>query len=215
MSVRTVARLWGWIFLTYAALYSAWGAFDYVTGPVEFYDFTFRAKYLAHLGTVWTHGVASVLALALGPFQFVSWLPQRAHRMLGWGYFACLFLGGLSGLAMGLWAYGGPVAQAGFVALAGGWLITSGMACYTILKRRFHDHRAWAIRSYALTFSAVNIRLALYWLEYLELPFEVIYPWTAWGAWLITLGLAEWLLVRRRFSEERIRTAHASKMHSL
>jgi hypothetical protein len=52
------------------------------------------------------------------------------------------------------------------------------------------------LRSYALTFSGVTLRI---WLPLLMIPFEfeTAYPMVAWLAWVPNLLVAEWAIRRR------------------
>lgn len=183
---------WLWGVVTVLALTVGTGAFLYVTGDPAQFDLVFRAKYMAHLGLVVTHGVSSVLALVLGPWQF---LPRRRwHRVLGYLYLLGVVVGGLTGLPMALMAYGGPSARLGFAIVALLWLATAWMALTTARQRRFRAHRAWMIRCYALTFGAVLLRILLNVFQLLGHDFNDIYPYTPWLSWLSSLAVAELIL---------------------
>lgn len=88
-----------------------------------------KANFLAHPVGIYTHVFASIVALTLGPFQFSSHLRQtriQVHRWLGRAYLAVGVLGGgLAGLYMSQFAFGGTVARLGFATLAVCWLYSA------------------------------------------------------------------------------------------
>jgi uncharacterized membrane protein len=164
-----------------------------------------RAVYLANTAAIVAHVVGGMLALLLGPAQFVPSIRRRwprIHRRLGRGYLLGIGLGGVAGLFMARLAYGGPVAQAGFAALAVAWLTTSGLALARIRAGDVAAHRAWMVRSFALTFAAVTLRLDLPLLTALGMDFEVAYATVAWACWLPNLLVAELVVARTRTRPE-------------
>jgi uncharacterized membrane protein len=122
-----------------------------------------RAVYMAHLAFLITHIVASMLALLIGPFQFLPRIRKgrllKVHRWLGRTYLLSILFGGLSGLYMAQFAYGGAVSELGFGLLASVWLYTGFMAYKRIREKDLDAHRRWMIRNYALTFAGVMLRV--------------------------------------------------------
>ena len=55
----------------------------------------------------------------------------------------------------------GPIAQAGFGLLAVCWLFANVQAWRLALAGRYAEHRRWMVRSFAMTFAAVTLRLYL------------------------------------------------------
>ena len=74
-------------------------------------------------------------------------------------YIAACLVGGIAGLSIALYSTAGPIAGWGFFLLAVLWLITTTMAWSCALRRDFVAHERWMIRSFALTFAAVTLRL--------------------------------------------------------
>ena len=162
-----------------------------------------RASFAAHhVVVVYLHVFGAAVALLLGPLQF--WPALRAHwprlhRWLGGAYLAAgVGVGGLSGLALSLNAYGGTVARAGFATLAVLWMATGIVALQRIRRGDVPGHRRWMMRNFALTLAAVGLRLYLPASMLGGLPLEVAYPAVAWLCWVPNLVAAEWLLGRHR-----------------
>ena len=159
-----------------------------------------RATYLAHEVGIYMHVFAASIALLLGPLQFYAGLRQRhmqVHRWLGRVYLGIgVFLGGLSGLYMAAFAFGGIAAKLGFACLALAWLYTGIRALAAIRRGAVVEHRKWMVRNFSLTFAAVTLRIYLASAMLSGIPFETSYPFIAWLCWVPNLVVAEALLNR-------------------
>lgn len=156
------------------------------------------------------HGAVGALALALGPFQFVARVRRhwpRWHRLIGRIYLGCVLTSGVTGLWLAFYTPGGFAATTGFFVLAVLWLVTGSLALRAALKKEFAVHRAWMMRSYALTFGAVTLRIYLgLGVPVGGIPFEQVYAMAAWASWVINLLVVEWLLLNTRCEMRRFRT---------
>lgn len=155
-----------------------------------------KANFLAHSVGIYTHAFASVLALALGPFQFSAGLRQQhpvIHRWLGRIYLGVgVLVGGLSGFFMSQYAFGGRVAQLGFAALAVLWLYTGLRAYAAVRSGAINEHRKWMARNFSLTFAAVTLRLYLPASMLAGIDFALAYPVIAWLCWVPNLVFVQW-----------------------
>jgi uncharacterized membrane protein len=160
-----------------------------------------RINFEAHRAGILIHIFASVLALALGPFQFSARLRAarlNLHRWMGRVYLGIgVAVGGLAGLFMALHAFGGLAARLGFAGLALAWLFTGWQAYRAVRRRDLVAHRRWMVRNFALTFAAVTLRLWLPASFVAGIPFERAYPVIAWLCWVPNLLAAELLFNRR------------------
>lgn len=161
-----------------------------------------KAVYMAHTAGLLLHVVGAIVALILGPFQFVrrlrsGWL-RPIHRWMGRVYLIGVLTGGLGGLYMAFLAYGGLPSQMGFMMLAALWLGTGAKAYSSIRNGRVDEHRAWMIRNYALTFAAVTLRTWLPLFQILGFEFLPSYQLVAWLAWVPNLIVAEIFFNRLR-----------------
>jgi uncharacterized membrane protein len=160
---------------------------------------TMQAAYAEHPWRILIHVAASLVALAVGPWQFIPALRRHKalHRGLGFVYFLAVFIGGISGLFTAFIAQGGMISQIGFVTLAELWIVSAIAALRAVKRGDYQSHEAWAIRSFALTFSAVTIRLQLGAGFAAGQPFEDFYWMLSWTCWIPNLLVAEWLIRRR------------------
>jgi len=138
------------------------------------------------------------VALALMPFQFWKGLRARrpqVHRWIGRTYGLCILLAGVGSLLMAVGTEAGPVAGVGFGLLAVLWLGSTGYGIWLAQQGRIAEHQRWMIRSAALTFAAVTLRVYLPFL-FMTLGEEAGYTLVAWLCWVPNLVVAEWLLLR-------------------
>jgi uncharacterized membrane protein len=143
------------------------------------------------------HLLGSAAALFLGAFQVNQWLRSRAlgiHRWLGRSYVAAVAIGGLGALALATRSEAGMVTHIGFGMLAVCWLGTTGAAFYHIRRGEWRSHRRWMLRSYALTFAAVTLRVYLPLSLAAGISFENAYRVIAWLCWVPNLLVIEWWL---------------------
>lgn len=153
-----------------------------------------------------THVFTSMLVLFAGFTQFSKSLLKRnplLHRRLGYVYVInILFVTGPSGLIMSFYANGGIYSIIGFILLSVLWMGSTGMALYKATKKDFVGHRAFMIRSYALTLSALSLRA---W-KVLFATFTDIGPmdryriiaWLGWGLNLIVAEIIIYNQIKRR-----------------
>jgi uncharacterized membrane protein len=159
-----------------------------------------RAVYLAHLAILMMHIIGSMLALLIGPFQFLPgirkgrWL--KVHRWLGRTYLISVLVGGLGGLYMAQFSYGGMVTHLGFGALACLWLYTGYRAYRHIRNKEVEQHRQWMTRNYALTFAGVMLRIYMPLSGAAGIDFLTAYQAIAWLCWVPNLLVAEWIIRR-------------------
>ena len=161
-----------------------------------------KSVFQTHATGIYLHIFASIVALALGPFQFSTRLRQSRpalHRWSGRVYLSIgVLIGGSSGLYMAQLAFGGWLARSGFAALALCWLFTGFMAYWAIRRGDIQNHRRWMLRNFALTFAAVTLRIYLGLSVAAGIQFEQAYPVIAWLCWVPNLLLVEWWFNSRR-----------------
>ncbi len=145
------------------------------------------------------HIIASPLALILVPFQLTGRFRRRwpqIHQFIGRLYCLAVLVGGVSGFIIGFGAMGGMLTKAGFIILSVIWLATTAYGLQMAGQRRFAEHRVWMIRSAALTFAGVTLRLWLPLQLVAGVPFDTAYAVVAWLCWVPNIFVAQYFLMR-------------------
>jgi uncharacterized membrane protein len=159
-----------------------------------------KAVFLTHSAGIYAHIFASAVAISIGPFQFVAAIRRRflrLHRWMGRVYLGIgVLVGGLAGLYMATFAFGGIVSKLGFSFLAVLWLYTGLRAFLAIRRGDTVEHRRWMVRNFSLTLAAVTLRILLPLSQVSGIPFELAYPAIAWLCWVPNLLVAEGFFVR-------------------
>lgn len=202
-SVSQLKRICGWALLVLTILSIAAVSSRYLTLDPDVYFDKQRDVYIAHTLGITVHVAGAVLALLLGPWQFIRRLRvgryRRLHRWSGRLYVLAVMIGGAGGLYMASLAYGGWISAIGFTCLAVAWLVTGSFAFVRIRQRAIAAHRRWMLRNYALTMAAVTLRLYIPILVGVGgLDFIDAYRTVAWLSWIPNLLLIEWIVRRDR-----------------
>jgi uncharacterized membrane protein len=149
------------------------------------------------------------LALLLSPFQFMTRLRARAprvHRVVGRIAVGSIGLAGLGGLVLAPYSLAGPVGTVGFGLLAVLWIAFATTAFRAIRRGDVVAHRRWMIRTFALTYAAVTLRLWLGVLVFVQvsaggvdgdIAFDRAYLLVPFLSWVPNLLVAEWYLSTR------------------
>ncbi len=157
----------------------------------------FQQRPLAFYG----HLIFAPIALAVLPFQFWKKLrleKSSLHRRLGQVYGVSILISGVAAMSLAGTTPAGPIAGAGFGLLGVIWLFTTVYAIYLAMQKNIADHQKWIIRSAALTFAAVTLRIYLPFLV-MGFGFETGYLIVAWLCWVPNLILAEYLIRSRLY----------------
>jgi uncharacterized membrane protein len=195
------AKRIGWAVLLLFAIFPVMVSLGYLTLNPENFSFADqRVTYTAHLTMLMMHIVGAMLAILIGPFQFLPgirrgrWL--KLHRWLGRTYLLSVLFGGLAGLYMAQFSYGGMVTHLGFGALAVSWLYSGYRAYRHIRNKEIEQHRQWMIRNYALTFAGVMLRIYVPLSGAIGIDFLTAYRAIGWLCWVPNLLVAEWIIRR-------------------
>lgn len=156
-----------------------------------------------YLTLFYIHVFSAGLAIPAGFTQFSSFLLtkyRKLHRVMGYIYvLSILFLAAPSGLFIGLFANGGIVAKTSFVTLAVLWFYFTYRGFSTAKKHQFDIHRDFMIRSYALTISALTLRMwkvVIVWLWH-PAPMDTYVVISLLG-WIPNSLLAEFIISKKR-----------------
>lgn len=157
-----------------------------------------------------THIGASACALVLMLIQLLPQLRRARpglHRWAGRFYGVAILVGGAAGLGLSVTSEAPLVARAGFATLALVWIGATACGIWHVRAGRLAAHRTWMLRSAALTFAAVTLRLLLPVLLASGVPFELAYSVVAWACWLPNLVVVELVLNRAGVARRNVAPA--------
>jgi uncharacterized membrane protein len=165
-----------------------------------------------HYGALVVHVTSAATALLLGVLQLVPRIRARhaLHRRLGRTFLVVGIVAfGVTGIPLAMTTPNGDVTRYGILAPALGWLVCAALGWVAIRAGRLADHRAWMIRTYALTFFALTARMVVPLLIAVQMPFQDdrspeavrhlvtgTIPYGQWLGWIIDLAVAQYVIHR-------------------
>ncbi len=160
-------------------------------------DFVLGILESSFLGS-FLHFLGGGIVIIIGASQFSQKLrtqKPKIHRALGLTYITGVVVGGISGFYLALNSSGSLAGHYGFALLAICWVSATIIAFNCIRKRNISAHQRWMIRSYALTFAALTLRIYIPVFLITGAPFEEAYPLIAWLCWVPNLIISEWVII--------------------
>jgi hypothetical protein len=173
----------------------------------------------AHYALLVAHIFTALIALVLGPLQFIPAIRTRRqiHRTIGRLYLlAGVLPSALTAVPVALLS-GRLITQIGLTIPAILWLLTGALAYRAARRHDYTHHQNWMMRNYALTFLAVTSRILVPLLLLAQIPFTT----TSFGSigdnapsmipigqalgWIVNLIAAETLIRRRQSRSARSR----------
>jgi uncharacterized membrane protein len=156
-----------------------------------------------YLFIFYVHVCTAIFTLLAGFTQFNNYILRsrtRIHKIIGKLYvIVVLVLAAPSGFFIGLFANGGFYSKVSFVVLSILWFYFTLKAFLFIKKREIAAHKAFMLRSYALAFSAITLRLWKVILVYLFHPAPMdVYQIIAWLGWIPNLLLIEYVIFKQK-----------------
>ncbi len=176
----------------------------YTSGKTDI-DFLLTKQHIVHLAhyrwAFYLHIFTSLFVLAAGLTQFSSIILRRRtalHRWVGKMYvFIILFISAPAAFVMSFYGNGGWVARSSFLILSVLWWWFTFRAYQTIRLGDVERHRHFMLRSYALTLSAITLRVLQFFIgKHTDMDPVDAYMFVAWASWVGNLVVAE-LMVRR------------------
>ena len=150
------------------------------------------------------HVYSSILVIIAGITQFSKTLRRQfsyIHKLSGKIYvLLILVLASPSGFIMALHSNGNNSTHISFCILSILWFFFTLKAYLSIKKGNYQQHKNFMIRSYALTLSAISLRLFKYWIVTIfELPPMDTYNIVAILGWTVNLAIAEIIIIGQRY----------------
>lgn len=212
MSIRTGRLLSGFVWLLVIGFFTLLMArivAPYTSGRLDI-DFLLSKQhiiYKPHYRTAfYLHIFPALLVLAAGLTQFSAGILRHTpavHRWVGRAYaFSIVFVCGPAGFVMAWYANGGWIPKSSFLILSVLWWTCTLIAWRAARRGALREHRVWMMRSYALTLSAVTLRLMQYFLAVCStLDPDFCYQLVAWPSWIINLAIAEAVIRYKKFGK--------------
>jgi len=154
----------------------------------------------AYLTSFYLHISFGGLAILTGWSQFIkSWRNKylKFHRYLGYVYVISVLISSISGFIIAIFSTGGTIAAVGFGSLAVAWFISNIAGLTRIKQGDIKEHEKWMMRNYALTFSAVTLRIYLPILLANGASIELTLKIVSWLCWIPNITVMETYIQRR------------------
>lgn len=166
----------------------------------------FKQEYLSNdlwLAGFYIHVFSCFVCLFAGFTQFSSSILRKKrslHKVLGKIYaYNILLVNFPAGLILAIHANGHLPSKIAFIILDILWFSFTMISVISIKNGDEKRHREFMIRSYALTLSALTLRLwKLVFVSFTALDDSTIYMIDAWMGFVPNLLLAEWIILRNR-----------------
>lgn len=135
------------------------------------------------------HMVTAAFALLLAPIVIAVRHRPDIHRMLGRLLGAFVVVGGLTALPVAIFSHSEPIARAGFFAQGLVWMALFIAGLMAIRRGDRSQHVRFMLAMVAVTTGAIWFRLMTGTAIALQLPFEPVYAFAAWAAWIVPLAV--------------------------
>jgi uncharacterized membrane protein len=157
----------------------------------------------AYRWSFYLHIFSSLWVLAAGLTQFSNGLLRKTpsmHRWVGRIYVAIiLFISAPAAFVMSIYANGNDFTKASFMVLTVLWWLTTWWAYRAIVGGNIPKHKDWMYRSYALTLSAITLRIMQFgFATFTDIDPETAYEIIALPSWLVNLIVAELLIAYQK-----------------
>jgi len=165
---RSYAKLILWTILGLAALsiipFTEFPILHDKIGP----NVAYRARLFNDRLLLFPHALCGTIALLSGPLQFSTRFRSRHlkfHRVLGRVYVSSVLIAA----SMAFILTQGSGLEIGTYVQAGAWITCTLAAFLTARNRQIVKHRQWMIRSYAVTFTFISLRVLNFWPAYFNM----------------------------------------------
>ncbi|QQQ27051.1 DUF2306 domain-containing protein [Chryseobacterium indoltheticum] len=154
-----------------------------------------------YLWFFYTHVYTSIFVLLAGFLAILrkDFRLKNFHRNAGKIYiFLILLFAAPSGIYMGIFANGGFLSKISFIILGSLWWFFTFKAYQLARQKKYKEHKQWMWRSFALTISALTLRIWKVIIVYLFHPNPMdVYQIIAWLGWVPNILLIEYLITKK------------------
>lgn len=205
----------GWAIVLSASVYFI------VNSAFHYFAYNSKAygEYWPYAPFLALHIAGGMIALVLGPFQFTPSIRKnyaKTHRTMGKIYLISVAIAASVSLVLSIhkiiFTEKALTFGSGLALLALAWLLTSGMAYWSVRYRNFVQHREWMVRSFVVTCAFVSFRL---FFRILTEKFHTDPGPTgdtmAWACWALPLMVAEAFLQGKKIQKGGAALANKKK----
>lgn len=155
------------------------------------------------------HVFSSVLCLCAGFTQFSNHVlkhHKKLHSFIGKMYaYNVMLINFPAGMIMAFYANGQLPSKIAFIILDSLWFLFTYKAVVAIRAKDIKTHKRFMIRSYALTCSAITLRMWKLILSNLfHIDPQVLYMIDAWMGFVPNMLFAEWLINRMNLRQNSL-----------
>ena len=203
MTSKKLKSIYFWLIAFLAFGVAGYAIFAYlVLTPGDLVSPGQKIVYTTYRLEIILHALFASIALAIGVPQLNKNFRDKHPKtniIFRNIYFFSVIVGAITGLFLAFHAQGGLANIFGFALLAVIWLYSCFMAIWSLQKNDFGNFRIWIVRSYALTFAAVTLRiyLGIFMATMGYLRFGEFYPVLGFLCWVPNLILVEWFLLQK------------------
>lgn len=155
----------------------------------------------AYAACFYIHIFAGMVCTGAALLQFSGYILRKRRQWHIWSgriYVAVvLVLGAPTGLYMSFFAKGSWAERGLFLFMALAWFFFTRKGFTSILKGKAVAHKAWMIRSYAMSLTAVTFRIYYLILYTWDVPLTLNYELFLWISVIGNLAIAEVLIYRQ------------------
>lgn len=193
---------------------------------LNFSEASFNPYYWPRRWYLLPHVAGGLTAISTGLVQLWLGVTRRTgkvHKMLGRLYVMAIAVGVPAGFFLALHIPGHLDYKTGLMGLDLAWALTTSMAVVAITRRDIPQHRAWAMRSYTVTFGFATYRIIYWWVApHIHMPhddvadqFAVVMAWSCWSVPLLFMEAGLQLrAMRPRVAKAGHTTGSALESHS-
>jgi hypothetical protein len=161
-------------------------------------EVTVRKEYLYFF---YTHVYTSIFVLLSGFLAILrkDFGLKKFHKNTGKIYISLILLfAAPSGIYIGFFANGDVYSKISFIILGSLWWFSTYKAYQLARRKKFKEHKQWMWRSFALTISAITLRMWKVIIVYLFHPNPMdVYQIIAWLGWVPNIILIEYLITKK------------------
>jgi uncharacterized membrane protein len=183
----------------------------YIFGIISLYYLIFRGfpflivseeiygpYYFSRAVWIWPHVVGGVVAMAIGPFQFIPKIRikyPKFHRITGYIYLIGILISALTLAFLVTTSSSGLIIDIGLGLGGIVWLVTAIFAFWAIKNGKIKQHQEWMVRCYMITLAFVVFRIAVDMFTHYQVTDEAeIVAISAWLSWTLPLAITEFIL---------------------